>query len=172
MNLVGGLNQIATQYTNSKYVSKTRHIGYSIQKEVITEINTSLWGESCHEWTCTCSGFTEVEEAQGAGDIGYTTDYQLVNGVYGNMIGKNPSGTATTYWLASRYSSHFTAISYTFGGNYVSTSGSLDIASLYSYRSGLQNSSCSYAVRPIVTIKSSVEISGGNGTKNFAYQLK
>lgn len=37
MNLVGGLNTIAAQYTNTKYVSRTRHIGYSNQIEICTE---------------------------------------------------------------------------------------------------------------------------------------
>ena len=37
INYIKALNEVAAQYTNEKYVARTRHIGYSNQTEVITD---------------------------------------------------------------------------------------------------------------------------------------
>ena len=37
INFVGGLNTIASQYTNTKYVKSIRHIGYSNQTQTLTD---------------------------------------------------------------------------------------------------------------------------------------
>ena len=95
MNLVGGLNTIAAQYTDGKNVLRTRHIGYSNQTEVITDTSklsqaTVPWTRSTsvdNKWTgCDASSYLcGTDENLGAGDIGYETNYNLVKGVYGSM---------------------------------------------------------------------------------------
>ena len=177
INLVGGLNTIAAQYTDGKHVLRTRHIGYSNQTETITDTSmlsktSAPWTKSTSSsWTSTSSGFTEAQEAQGAGDIGYTADYSLVNAVYGSMEANNPSGTATKYWLASRRFSYNSSTHWLFYGRYVGTSGSLNGGSLYNYDGGFSDHSWSYAVRPIVTLKSTAEKLSGSGTSSSPYVL-
>ena len=177
INFVGGLNTIAAQYTDGKHVLRTRHIGYSNQTETITD--TSMLSEApapwtkttLSGWTATSSGFTEAEEAQGAGDIGYTADYQLVNAVYGSMEANNPSGTVKSYWLASRRFDYIDSTYWLFNGRCVLTSGSLSNYNLYDYYSGFGENSGDYAVRPIVTLKSTAEKLSGSGTSSSPYIL-
>ncbi len=178
INLVGGLNTIAAQYTDGKHVLRTRHIGYSNQTETITDTSmlsktSAPWTKTTSSgWTATSSGFTEAQEAQGAGDIGYTADYNLVNAVYGSMEANNPSGTATFYWLASRRFAYSSSTSWYFYGRYVSTDGSLNKSVLSNYNSGFgsdYDGSC--AVRPIIILKSTSEIESGSGTSDSPYIL-
>ena len=105
INYIKALNEVAAQYTNEKYVSRTRHIGYSNQTEVITD--TSKLEQTIAPWTKRTSLYNQwtgcdtniylcgEDESLGAGDIGYETDYNLVNNVYGNMIGFNSNKIAT-----------------------------------------------------------------------------
>ena len=175
INLVGGLNEIAAQYTNSKYVESTRHIGYSNQTEKITDTSklnqTVLWTSGTSvltpAWGQECFGLCGTDENLGAGDIGYEIDYNLVNGVYGTMEANNPSGIATTYWLASRYFFFVSSSSsiWRLQGRFVSSTGELKADSLTrnDENDGYFNTACSSAVRPIVTIKADVQIVSGDG---------
>lgn len=144
--LVGKLNTIAAQYTNDKYVERTRHMGYSDQTEY-------------------CESFYECTS-----DTGYQTDLQLVNVAYGGVADceNNCSSLKVSnhsyYFLASRYIEGY--------GRYVchiNPDGSLSKAGL-DYN-GNSNSMQSY-IRPIVTLKSSVKITGGDGlSEGTAYTL-
>ena len=80
MNLAGGLNLVATQYTNTKYVSKTRNVGYSNQIEYCNEVSET----SCPK------------------DTGYESDLDLINEAIGTLYTKNLAGGEAFYWLASR----------------------------------------------------------------------
>lgn len=178
MNFVGALNTIAAQYTNDQYVSKTRHIGYSNQTETITDTSkldqtTPPWTVGTDgDWTAISSGFTEAEEAQGAGDIGYTIDYQLVNGGLGTMEAKTPSGTAGDYWLASRSYHYVRSNHWFFSGNYASTSGSLDSDNVHRYENRFKTPAYAHKIRPIITLKSGLIIESGDGkSAETAYQL-
>ena len=174
INFVGGLNTIAAQYTDEKNVQSTRHMGYSNQTETIT--NTSMITKSsppwtvntCNDWTCTTSGFTEAEEAQGAGDIGFKTDYQLVTAALRTVLANDND------WLASRSYRYSNSEEWNFEGNYVYSNGYLDRANLYSHEGPYDTSNDqAYAIRPIVTIKKEATISRGDGkSEGTAYVLK
>ena len=175
---IGYLNELASHYENSNYTIGSRYMGYSGQTEYIQ--NPSKFnGLRGGQWTASTSSSTTVEEeALGAGDMGYETDYNLVKDAYkGTTIyGSNSSGTtkaykvgtttSAVYWLASRYyyyhssdSTHF------FRGRYATTSiASYDIQGHYT--TGWQSANSSAYLRPILTLKadvtsSSVESSTG-----------
>lgn len=84
LNLVGTLNDIASQYGNTAYVSGSRSMGYSTQSGVCESIDTCL------------------------ADTGYENDVNLVSIALGSLVGNDLSGVASTYWLASRNSSDTT----------------------------------------------------------------
>ena len=183
INFVGTLNKIAAQYTNSKYVERTRHIGYSNQTEKITDTSklslttASPWGEketlNRGKWSTECDSseyLCGTDENLGAGDIGYEIDYNLVNGVYGTMEANNPSGSSSDYFISSRYFEGNTSewnihvgmaiadrLFYQAAYRYI-----FDIPLDYPYPpdfSVVFNS----AVRPIVTIKANVQVVSGDG---------
>ena len=179
MNYVGALNTVAAQYTNEKYVVRTRHIGYSYQTEIIT--NTSKLEQVTAPWPKSTmsnggsnnSEFVELQEKQGVGDIGYEMDYKLVNKVYGEMIGYTPNNQVAKYWLASRFYNFININYYYFCGRTVNFDGILEFNSLWNYNGGFSNIKREYAIRPILTLKSNIEIIGGNGKNvSTAYRLE
>ena len=182
INLVGGLNIISSAYTDGKNVLRTRHIGYSRQIERITD--TSKLSQTKRPWTkmtsinsqwtgCnTKSYLCGTDENLGAGDIGYEIDYQLVNGVYGTMKARKASGGAAEYWLASRLFYTESSTYWRFDNRYVNINGDLRNNWLVQFYNGnITPVSFSKAVRPIVTIKSSAEISSGSGSSSSPYTL-
>ncbi len=181
LNFVKGLNTIAAQYTNSKYVQSTRHIGYSNQTETLTDASkldqtTTPWSERTsiyNQWTgCDSSSYLcGNDEEDGAGDIGYETDYNLVNGALGTMLGKTQNGTVSSYWLASRYFIYNKVRNWTFSGHFVENDGSLSISDLYWYNGSFTSYNSPYAIRPIVVLKSTVKIASGKGTEEDPYKL-
>lgn len=182
INFVKGLNTIAAQYTDGKHVIKSRHIGYSNQTEIITStskltLTTAPWkkGTSVKEqWTgCNTSSYLcGTDESLGAGDIGYETDYSLVNKVYGTMIGKNSSGAASSYWLASRVYYYEGEGYFGYSLREVDTSGNINNWTPYEYTLGFKSKNCYLSVRPIVTFESTTEIVSGVGTSSSPYKLK
>ena len=182
INYIKGLNEVASQYINEKYVINTRHIGYSNQIEIL--IDTNMLDQTTLPWTkftsiesqwtgCAANNYLcGTDEKLGAGDIGYEEDYKLVNGVYGTMVGRTPNGVATSYWLASRF--YWTASNHNwlFDGRFVETNGSLKSNWIYYYYYNLPNhSEQKYAIRPILTIKSTIGIDSGDGTNTSPYEL-
>ena len=183
INLVGGLNTIAAQYTNSKYVQNTRHIGYSNQTEKLTDTSALIKTEpSWEKNTIHETGWSDcdrnlylcgVDESLGAGDIGFEIDYNLVNTACGSMIAKNQSDLETSYWIASRLSSYGNESFWGFGATRVLPSGARYWASLYDYKNNFINYESSYAVRPILTVKYDVLLASGDGKSvDTAYTLE
>ncbi len=133
------------------------------------------------------------------GDIGdtlYLKDYILVSDVYksdASTYGEtglksyavNENSTAADYWLASRYYYLYYSsptYRYVFIGRSIDSSGNLIGGGYYTnnyFRYGYYNSSgsgasaksISHYLRPIITLKSGVSISGGSGTKASPYTL-
>ncbi len=94
----------------------------------------------------------------------YETDTSLVNEACGTLKAYRVSSTTfSNYWLASRYFQISSPRWYIVVRN-VGTSGSLDSNSLNSYASGFNDYSLQYALRPIVTLKSGIQASSGDGT--------
>ena len=171
-NLVSSLNQIASQYTNSKYTTASRHMGYNGQTGTITD--TSALDSTTAPWTSSTSETTSAsDEAKGAGDIGYEKDYDLVNKALGTTVANKAETTTTvSYWLASRNFRYRSSANWDFNSRNVNTSGSLKNNSyLYAYLRGSSNTShYSYATRPIITLKSGLTPSG-SGTGEDPYVL-
>ncbi len=169
-NLVSSLNQIASQYTNSKYTTASRHMGYNGQTGTITDTSaldstTAPWGSSTSETT------SASDEAKGAGDQGYQKDYDLLKKALGTTVA-NKAGTTTakSYWLASRYF-YYSSTKWDFIDRAVNTNGGLDGSNLYYYNSSsFATDSDSAAIRPIITLKSGLTPSG-SGTGEDPYVL-
>ena len=181
INYIKGLNEVASQYTNEKYVAKTRHMGYSNLTETIT--NTSKFNQTTAPWTkntsaqwtgCNANSYLcGKDESLGAGDIGYETDYNLVNSIYRNMIGYTKDKTATVYYLASRIFNYYGTTAWGFDSRLAMNDGTLTSQHLYYYVNVFYTHPPLYAVRPILTFKSDVQIVSGDGKSvETAYQFE
>ena len=167
-NFVGYLNLLAKQYENSNYTKGSRYFGYNGQTEYITDdskfTNPAPW---------TSSTGSSTVESQGGGDTLYRDDYNQLKKELGTRVAhKVGTSTATSYWVASRYYIYDSATLYYWNGRNIDTSGSL--SKLYLY--GCSDSSFlgygnSYALRPIVTLKSDLVITDGDGTNSSPYRL-
>ncbi len=171
-NYISSLNQIASQYTNSKYTTASRHMGYNGQTGTITD--TSALDSTTVPWTSsTSSSMTASDEAKGGGDMEYQKDFDLVNKALGTAVA-NKAGTTTkaNYWLASRYFYYSASNAWYFGEWVVNTSGDLYNYYLYTCSGGsFYTYYNSNAVRPIVTLKSGVKASSGDGSSSSPYVL-
>ena len=172
---------LASKYANSNYTGGSRHIGYDGTKVTGTLTSTAKYDGSSNSrpWSSpTSESTTAANEALGAGDTGYRTDYNLVKEAYKGTTtyGSNSSGTlkaytvgtttATDYWLASRLYQTFSSTDFLFDGNYVNANGDYSFSPLRRYENGWKNFTPCYALRPILTLKadvtsSSVESSTG-----------
>ena len=184
-NFVGGLQTIAQQYSKAGYTIETRMMGYDGQ--TLTIANTSAFDGTVSNapgTTTTPSPYTGTGEEYSGGVLGdtlYLKDIQLVGNVYktdtttyGTYGLKAYKVDATTtngnYWLASRYY-HLAYAAYPeFHGRYVS-SGFLYYNYLRALQSRWIDASVSSALRPIITLKSGIQITGGQGTKTSPYMI-
>ena len=153
-NFVGYLNVLASQYETSGITVGSRHFGYNGQTEFITDtqyfVNPAPWTCSTNGASGNCSPDPDDYEAYGGGDTLYTADYDLINNVLGTRVATNLSGTATGYWMASRYYIYSSSTNYNWNVRNVNTSGSLNNNNLYNYNSGNFNSNNnSRALRPL-----------------------
>lgn len=157
-NYIGYLNLIAAQYTNPKYVVRTRYMGYNGQTEYIQDTSAFDGTSNSMPWTCSTGQSCNPDEALGGGDQLYTTDEALVFAVYQTLQSDND------YWLASRGYSYgssksnfvvrFVNASGVIGNNYwrsISSSGSWET------NKGVTH------IRPIVTLKANITPSSGGG---------
>ena len=147
VNLVGALNTIARQYTNSNYTTDSRYMGYNGQISYCTDYSSS----SCPT------------------DTLYTTDTELVKTAVGTLVSYNVSSKiATSYWLASRlYSSRNRSARYVYdNGN----KGDVNTKVLYDVSTTGGKYSIDYAIRPIVILKSGLTATG-SGTKDSPFVL-
>jgi hypothetical protein len=146
-------------------------MGYNNQTEYIT---TSLTLSNSGT-TTTSSSTTVSQEAKGLGDEWYTADTDLVTVATGSLIAYSVSDktTATAYWLASRYYYYDSSTYYYWCLHYVYSSGRIERHLLYGYSSGGYNSySHDKTLRPIVTLKSDIKVTSGDGkSEETAYVL-
>ena len=155
MNYVGALNTVAAQYTNEKYVERTRHMGYSNQIEY------------CEEYS----------SAKCPSDHGWEVDFELVKEVIGYSELLKPNG--------EEINNHFLAGRNNAGSRYVSVYGINNTLSskfsswlLYVNEDGYEGITPYTAkretapVRAILTLKKDIKLTGGDGkSKETAYQL-
>ncbi len=167
-NLVGYLNVLASQYETTGVTVGSRYFGYNGQTEFITDTQYFV---NPAPWTCntggTCTPDPDDYESSGGGDTLYTNDYNLINNVLGTCAATKLSGNTSTYWMASRYYGYSSATYYLWYGRYVLAGGGHGSSNLYTYSDGsFTASSRSYALRPIVTLSSSLSWSGV-GNKDY-----
>ncbi len=169
LNLVGYLNELAKQYENSNYTKGSRYFGYNGQTEYITDDSKFT---TTAPWKCATGKSCNPVESQGGGDTLYTDDYNQLNTALGTRVAyKVGTSTATSYWVASRYY-YYDSSDETYHhwrGRYID---SLEGSNLYELDSSkFYENSNSYAIRPIVTLKSDLVITNGDGSSSSPYQL-
>ena len=169
-NLIGTLNYIAKQYENKKYTSGSRHMGYGGQTEYITDVSKFTYPAP---WTSTTSD--NSNESLGGGDILHRIDELLILSAIGKLIAKNLNGTVTAYWEASRFYFYWAETNYDWSGRVISVDGyssRLYNDNFYDYYGGFKEYSEGHSIRPIVTLKSGVKASSGDGSSDSPYMLE
>ena len=194
-NLVYYLNEIAKQYANTTYTldpstapdGAFRNVGYDGQTKQIDEsatlpsgytehpLNDTTLGTASGKWYQKSSPLNG-QESLGGGDEEYITDLKLLNDAGVSLVaykkGSTATTTATNYWLASRLLRWISALNWYFNARCVSSSGSINYGDLWNrYSSNFSASTNNFAVRPIVTLKSGLTISSGEGTSGSHYAL-
>ena len=181
-NMVYGLNEYAKLYANKIFTldpetaptGAFRNMGYDGQTLQITDesrITNSSLGASGGAWyqkTTSLNG----EESLGGGDQGFATDVKLLTDAGISLVAyQYNTTTPTIYWLASRLFSWGDA-SWYFSTRIMNNSGNIAAGNLY-YRNGskFNTYSSSFALRPIVTLRSGITPTGGNGTSSSHYTL-
>ena len=171
-NYVTTLNQIAAQYTNSKYTIASRYMGYNGQTCTITD--TSKLDSSTVPWMLsTSSEMTLGDEVVGGGDVGYEKDCNLVKNIYETLdASKIGTTTPVDYWLASRTYNYSSSTRWYYSSRNINSSGSLRSYGLYGYMNSSAFSGVGSAfIRPIITIKSGLSPKG-LGTSSSPYILE
>ena len=184
---VGALNTIAGAYENSAYTVGSRMFGYDGQTEIIDD-SSSFNGstDTAPGTTSTASPTSGTGEEFGNGVLGdtlYLKDYNLVSSLYtqdnnetnycssGLCAYKKGTTTKTTYWFASRFFDYRSATYFDYDGRVVRSSGTLFNGNLRRYYDDWYVNTYSYAVRPILTLKSGITTNGGTGAKDNPYTL-
>ena len=185
-NFVGELQTIAASYAKPGYTISTRMMGYAGQTSTI--VDTSAFDGTTNtalSETTTPSPTTGTGQEYSDGVLGdtlYIKDYLLVSNVYKSdtatygstgLIAYNVSNTslAKAYWVASRSFYWMGASSFLFSGHYVATNGNLSYVSIRYFLGSWTDYSRSNSLRPILTLKSGITKSGGEGTKVSPYTL-
>ena len=182
-NFVGALNTIAAQYQVPGKTIGSRHMGYGGQTSIIGDTSafdgTTNTAPSTTATPTPTTGTGEEYSGGVSGDTLYLKDYTLVSNVYksdtttygssGLKAYKAGTTTVTNYWLASRHFSYRSATRFEFCGRFVITGGGL-VSSYFRRFKGVWNDNTnSYAVRPILTLKSGITVKSGSGTKASPY---
>ena len=171
-NLVGYLNELANQYQNTKYTIKARHMGYNGQTEYLTDTaNTVDSTATTPPWNCSTGGSCSPVESQGGGDTLYTNDTDLVKNAIGTLKASTKGGSASTYWLASRYYRYDSSSFWYYSGRLIGSSGSINDYNLYYYSRGFSVYSSNFRLRPILTLKSGISYTAVRGTSDDPFVL-
>ncbi len=183
LNYVYVLNEIAKQYANTTYTLDTstapdgafRNVGYDGQTKQITDltrIDDTTLGEASGAWYQKTTSFNG-EESKGGGDQKYVTDLKLIEDAGASIVAfKKGTTSLTAYWLVSRRFYWDSTTNWNFGVRYVSVGGVIHVIALWNRYYGIFDPGySSYAIRPIVTLKSGLTTSSGNGTASSHYQL-
>lgn len=148
-NYVGTLNSIAKLYEKEGYTVGSRNAGYDSHKAY--------------------KYLTDEDIDNGIGiDDGYKTDETLIREALGNLeaVGKQ------YYWLASRASADYRYVHYV--GHHSSANDPYGVESVWlngSYISQDKNGYNYAQPKPIVILKTTLKITGGDGTRYSPYTL-
>ncbi len=154
-NAISTLNSAVSSYNNSVY-STVRCVG-----SVPNNPNQDSVGYFTSSYSYMSSYNGKFKDT----DTNYETDYNQMGTLGIRDIGK-------FYWLASRKAQSSLSIS-AFGVRLVVTSGSLSNSNLCNVVNSSPEYSTGdgYGLRPIFTLKSTVKVTGGNGTESSPYTL-
>ena len=162
------INDDGTVDIVSTYVSSARSLGYDGQTLVLT--NATALEQTTAPWTSNTTD--NSNEALGGGDTLYLTDINQMSTADIPLKATTSSGSSQRYWLASRYYSYHSGTRWYFTGRCVIADGDIHNGNLYyHYNSSFYSYSSSRAFRPVLTLRSSVVISGGSGTAADPYTL-
>ncbi len=189
-NFVGGLQTIAEQYKVKEYTSSVRIFGFNDQ--TLSLKNTSSFDGTNPSELFEASDLTEgegVESGEGEnGDTLYLKDYLLISDLYqkdknediycksGLCAYEVNTKTKTEYWLASRGRdiSNDPKIAY-YTGRSINEEGNLKHNSYlrgYNISDEVWEDHVSLsALRPIITLYSTIKIDKGDGTKEKPFTL-
>lgn len=109
-------------------------------------------------------------------DSDYEIDTNLVEAAIGTLLAKTPSGTGTSYFLASRR--YVNGLSGMYSARIVNIDGGFAESDIYDkttylYANNSYTGEMKAALRPILTLKADIQIKSGDGkSANTAYQLK
>lgn len=185
VNYVGYLLELAKQYANTAYTlnpndSETpdgafRIVGYNGQTKTITDttkIDDTTLGSRTNGLGWNPSLSLVTDETLGGGDSGYGRDIYLLNNAgVKDVAYKKGTTTRTSYWIASRLYNWISTSLWYFCARDMSSYGSVVNTSLANWNNGSFNEdNNSYALRPIVTLKSGLTPTG-SGTASSHYIL-
>ncbi len=171
----GTLNTIASQYETSGITSGSRYVGYDGQTEYISD--ETMLNRTTKPWAASTTAENSPKgserEAQGGGDMLYENDTNLIKAACGNTLEayRVNATNSVPYWLAGRRFDMST-FGWTFNGSYVQASGNIgNNASLYEYTFGLFDQISGHCLRPIVTLKSNIQIISGSGMSESPWKV-
>ena len=177
-NLVGGLEEIANQYSKAGYTKAVRNFGYNGQTLTINDTSTfdSSNNTSPSDSSTTTPTTGEGEEFNNGvlGDNLYLRDYNLVKGVYNSLkANKAFDGVSQgSYWRTSRVFNYTSDDNYSFLGGIINNNGELANSSiLRNYDNNWNDQESRHGIRPIITLNPNLFISNGTGSKNSPYQF-
>ena len=155
-DLIQVLNNEASKYNNSTYSERARSVG---------TIPNNPTSDSPGYFSSSYSYMSPYNGQFKNADTHYTTDWNQMGTLGIQNIG-------TSYWLASReVTSH--SVSSVFSARSVRSDGTLwDEAIILTYVDGIPFSeTATCGIRPIFKLKSSIKVTGGNGTSSSPYTL-
>ncbi len=154
-NYIGVLNMIASAYTNSDYTIGSRYPGYNGQTEFLTvDLDKSKIGDHSTGW----NGVNN--EPYGGGDMWFAVDVNLIRNILQTMFAYsvNSEDKNGMYWIAGRYYwCNSSTTSCNFYMRFINTVGTAD-------NGRTVNGSASDFIRPIITLKTGLTPSQGDGT--------
>lgn len=159
--LAGSLNEIAAQYTNPKYVTATRHLGYSGQTVNLTD--DTIFSSTTVPFEKTTED--NNNEVHGGGDMLHLDDYVALQTALETKATTKQNGSSSAYYLASR-NFNSSANSWNFASKIINTSGEIENAPLYTYNGSYADNDISSSIRPVLTLRSSLEPTNGDGASS------
>ena len=182
-NYVYYLNEIAKKYANTTYTLNPstapdgafRNVGYDGQTKQITNttrLDDTTLGTASGAWYLKTTSMNG-EESLGGGDQGFTTDIKLLDDAGISLVAYKVSTTTPThYWLASRFFNWGSISYWHFQVRFKDYYGTISNVSLLRCKSSsFDEYNSSFAVRPIITLKSGLTKASGNGTASSPIQL-
>ena len=176
-NYIGTLNRIANSYETPGITDSSRYMGYDGQTEFITD-ETAL-NSTTVPWSSSSDINNSVKgserERLGGGEELSITDIEMVKAACGNTLKTyrvDATSTEAKYWIATRRFHYTNDNQWEFNARYVDPKDDTYYGvHLYNYNEGLNDVFYTSFLRPIVTLKSGIQASSGDGTKGSPWKV-